>query len=69
MLSLSPCLESLLIAFPPHPVDQQALKSLVEETLKQSKVISSPENRKSQWEYLLRNDIFALAVCSQSCAP
>jgi len=62
MLSLSPSLEALLTSLP-HPVDQQTLNELVKKTLDESKGKSSPENSKSQWEYLLKNDIFVLAVC------
>ena len=70
MLSLQPNFASLLKAFPPRPVDQQALHRLVEKTLRDSATKSTPENRKAQWEYLLRKDIFHLAVrpicCNQS---
>jgi predicted lipid carrier protein YhbT len=67
MLSLQPSFVSLLNAFPPRPVDQQALQSLVKQTLKDAAKKSTPENRKAQWEYLLRKDIFDLAVCPVLC--
>jgi hypothetical protein len=62
MTSLAPYLESLLKALPPRPIEQKLLNELVSKTLVESNNKSSPENRRSQWEYLLRNEIFKLAV-------
>lgn len=39
-----------------------ALDALVKETLEQTKGKLSAENRKSQWEFLIKEDIFNLAV-------
>lgn len=69
MVSLKPHLTSLLKSLPPSPVDQLKLDELVKKTVLQSKNGFSPENRKLQWEYLLKDDIFQLAVrryCSYS---
>jgi hypothetical protein len=38
------------------------LDELVARTLSESKGKASPENYKVQWEYLLKNDVFLLAV-------
>ncbi len=62
MVSLKPHLTSLLKSLPPSPVDQKKLDELVESTIVQSKNDFSVENRKLQWEYLLKDDIFKLAV-------
>ena len=69
MVSLQPALTSLLDSLPPHPIDQQQLDSLVRKTLDGFKSKLSPDIRKSQWEYLLRHDIFNLAVMLISTVP
>lgn len=68
MVSLQPGLDSLLKSLLPGPVDQQKLDGLVRKALTEKNKFCA-ENRKSQWEYLLKNDIFILAVrlvCSHS---
>ncbi|KAJ6609332.1 THO complex subunit 1 transcription elongation factor-domain-containing protein [Mycena sp. CBHHK59/15] len=67
MTSLQPSLTSLLKSLPPSPVPQEKLNGLVEKTLSKSQAKSSPENRKSQWEYLLKNEVFNLA-CTEGQA-
>ena len=62
MASLQPYITSLLKSLPPSPIEQDTLNELVSRTLADSKDKSSPENHKSQWEYLLKNEIFLLAV-------
>ncbi|KAF9486342.1 UDP-glucose 4-epimerase [Pholiota conissans] len=62
MVSLQPHLTSLLKSLPPPPVDQAKLEQLVKQCLVEAKDRCSPENHKLQWEYLLKNDIFALAM-------
>ncbi|KAF9446133.1 UDP-glucose 4-epimerase [Macrolepiota fuliginosa MF-IS2] len=62
MASLQPFLESLLSSLPQPPIAKDQFNSLVCKTLDESSGKSSPENRKSQWEYLLKNEIFKLAV-------
>lgn len=64
MVSLQPVLASLLKSLPPRPIEQTTLNELVKETITQSQTKTSAENRKSQWEYLLKNEIFLLAVRS-----
>jgi hypothetical protein len=61
-MSLHTALKALLDSLPPRPFDQEALSALVRKTLDETKNRSSPENRKGQWEYLLKDDIFKLAV-------
>lgn len=63
MVSFQPLLDSLLSSLIEPPISNHELGTLVGETLNQSVSQSSPENRKSQWEYLLKNEIFKLAVC------
>ena len=62
MVSLAPHLESLAKAIFVRPVDALTLDSLVQKVLNDTSHKVSAENRKSQWEYLLKNEIFALAV-------
>ncbi|KAF8913231.1 THO complex subunit 1 transcription elongation factor-domain-containing protein [Gymnopilus junonius] len=66
MASLQPHLTSLLESLPPSPIDQSKLSQLVKDTVLKTKDKSSPENRKVQWEYLLKNDIFLLAATEGS---
>jgi len=62
MVSLQPSLDSLLSSLTKSPISKLELETLVDETLKSSASQSSPENWKSQWEYLLKDEIFKLAV-------
>lgn len=62
MISLQPHLDALLKSLPPAPVDQSKLDGAVVRVLKDTKDNTWPENRKTQWEHVLRNDIFQLAV-------
>ena len=55
-------LSSLLKQLPPPPVDNSTLEHLVRKTLEETPSRSTPDIRKSQWEYALKNEIFALAV-------
>jgi hypothetical protein len=61
MTSLQPSLALLLKSLPSSP-SRKLLDERVKKTLSDSKAKSSPENRKSQWEYLLKNAVFDLAV-------
>lgn len=63
MTSLLPCFKKLVNSLPTGPLDPQTLDSLVKKALEDSKNVSSIENRKTQWEYLLKNEVFTLAVC------
>jgi hypothetical protein len=62
MASLQPFLNTLLSSLPAPPIPKAQLETLARKTLDESSGKSSPENRKSQWEYLLKNEIFKLAV-------
>jgi hypothetical protein len=66
MVSLQPFLDFLLSSLPNPPISKAQLETSVRKTLDESRGKSSPENRKSQWEYLLKNEIFNLAVCGPS---
>ncbi|KAG2022699.1 UDP-glucose epimerase [Coprinopsis cinerea AmutBmut pab1-1] len=61
MVSLRPHLQKLLESLPAPPADQKKLEELVKQTLEDAKARASSENWKSQWEYLLREEIFRLA--------
>jgi hypothetical protein len=62
MVSLAPHLNSLIKSMSVQPVDELILDSLIQKELNESSKKVSVENRKSQWEYLLKNEVFALAV-------
>lgn len=62
MVSLQHHLNSLLKSLTPAPVDQSKLDEAVVRVLNDTKDDTWPENRKTQWEQILRNDIFQLAV-------
>jgi hypothetical protein len=69
MVSLQPHFDALLKSLPPAPVEQSKLDEAVIRVLEGTKDNTWPENRKTQWEQLLRNDIFLLAVrwCDRDC--
>ena len=71
LVSLQPYLSSLLKSLPPSPVEQDKLNELVKDALEQVNTKTErppkiarivPEYTKSQWEYLLKNEVFLLAV-------
>jgi len=64
LASLQPHISSLLKSLPPHPIEQSKLNELIKDTLKHSKIKTQPESSKTQWEYLLKNEVFLLAVGS-----
>ena len=66
MSSLSPCFKKLINSLPAGPLDPQIIDNLVKKALEDSNSISSIENRKGQWEYLLKNEVFTLAVSVSS---
>jgi hypothetical protein len=61
-LSLQPVLEALLKSLPARPIEEKTFADLVRRTLHDVNSGSTDDHRKSQWEYLLRNEIFNLAV-------
>ncbi|KII93278.1 hypothetical protein PLICRDRAFT_101473 [Plicaturopsis crispa FD-325 SS-3] len=54
-------LKTLLKSLPPRPVEQKKLRELVQKALT-DKSKTSAENKKSKWEYLLKDEIFTLAT-------
>ncbi|OCH90556.1 hypothetical protein OBBRIDRAFT_887644 [Obba rivulosa] len=62
MQALETSLKTLLSSLPPRPVDKQTLDDLVSKTLEETSDKVSLENRKTQWEYLLRKEVFNLAA-------
>ena len=62
MQALQDSLSSLLASLPPRPIDKATLDTLVERTLEESKAKTNQETWKNKWEFVLRKDIFELAV-------
>ena len=61
MFAVSVHLQTLISSLPPHPIPQGDVERLVKDALEQSKSSSSTENRRAQWEFLLRNEVLNLA--------
>jgi THO complex subunit 1 len=59
---LAPILKSLVKSIHARSFDTQTLDNLVQKVLHEPHDEASAENLKSQWEYLLKNEIFTLAV-------
>lgn len=55
--------DALIKSLDSQPATQESLDRLVEKALQDTKGKASPENRKSIWEYLLKNEILNFAVC------
>jgi hypothetical protein len=66
MSSQAQSVQSLLQAFPQRPFDQKLLHELVGKEVTRFQGKSSPDNLKSQWEFLLKNEVFTLAVRPRS---
>lgn len=62
MSSQAQSVQSLLKSFPQRPFDQKVLHELVGKEVQNFQGKSSPDNLKSQWEFLLKNEVFTLAV-------
>ncbi|KAJ2918375.1 hypothetical protein MD484_g2029, partial [Candolleomyces efflorescens] len=62
MAALRSYIVKLLKDVPRPPAGQDALKDLVSRTLVEAKLHASSESWKSQWEYLLKAEIFKLAA-------
>ncbi|GLB43609.1 putative polysaccharide biosynthesis protein [Lyophyllum shimeji] len=62
MLSLQPLLSSLLDTLPPGPSEKAKLDELVRSTIEQSRKAHPSDTRKTQWEFLLKNEVFKLAA-------
>lgn len=61
---LQPLLATLLDSLPPGPLEKTVLNDAVNKAIDESKKHSVAEaTRKSQWEFLLKNEVFDLAVC------
>jgi hypothetical protein len=65
MSSQTQSVQLLLKDFPRRPFDQKLLHELVGNEVKKFRCKSSSENVKSQWEFLLKNEVFTLAVCAR----
>ena len=60
--SLAPALKSILKSLPSGTSDQSKFAELAKRAIQETSTQGNDENRKSQWEYLLKNEIYALAV-------
>lgn len=62
MFAIKACLDELLTSLPPYPASKADLASSVNEALtKSTELQSSSDNRRSQWEYLLKDEVLRLA--------
>ncbi|KAH8099790.1 THO complex subunit 1 transcription elongation factor-domain-containing protein [Cristinia sonorae] len=55
-------LREILESLPPRPISQETFDTLVSAALTKSQEHSTPENRKSTWEFVLKDDIFTVAM-------
>ncbi|PPR06601.1 hypothetical protein CVT24_001786 [Panaeolus cyanescens] len=62
MVSLKPHLCSLLESLPSSPISKERLDNLVRKALDESKNTCAAEISKTQWEYLLKDNILTLAA-------
>lgn len=62
MQSLECSLKKIIGSLPENPIEKTTLDELVSNTLNETPPASSPDNRRVQWEYILRNEVFSLAV-------
>lgn len=62
MNSQTQSVQLLLESFPQRPFDQKSLHELVGKEVEKFQGKSSADNVKSQWEFLLKNEVFTLAV-------
>lgn len=62
MQALQDSLTSLLASLPPRPINKVALDALVAQTLEESRSKTSPDTWKAKWEYVLRKEVYELAV-------
>ncbi|KAF8559888.1 UDP-glucose 4-epimerase [Imleria badia] len=62
MTSQAECVQRLLTSFPARPFDQKILDGNVAQEVRKFQDASSQENVRSQWELVLRKEVFALAA-------
>jgi hypothetical protein len=62
MSSQAQSIQLLLKSFPARPFDQKALDKKVSQEVNKFHNKSSQENIRSQWELVLKNEIFTFAV-------
>ncbi|KAG1886127.1 THO complex subunit 1 transcription elongation factor-domain-containing protein [Suillus subluteus] len=66
MSSQTQSVQLLLESFPQRPFDQKLLHELVGKEVEKFQDKSSADNVKCQWEFLLKNEVFTLAVTEGS---
>lgn len=64
MSSQTQSVKQLLRTFPKRPFDQKELDEKLAKEIRKFQNKASPENVKSQWELVLRSEVFTLAVRS-----
>ena len=64
MQAIETALQGLLQSLSPLQVDKPALDALVAAAISEVEPKTSSENRKTLWEYALKNEVFNLAVRS-----
>lgn len=65
MQAIERSLKNLIASLPPQPIPKEVIDALVSEALSEVEGRkTTPENRRIQWEYALRNEVFILAVCT-----
>ena len=62
MQSIDNALQRLLHSLPPPPFEKPVLDPLVSAAIAEDEPKTSPENRRTLWEYALKNEVFILAV-------
>ncbi|CAL1694925.1 unnamed protein product [Somion occarium] len=62
MQAIERSLKNLIASLPPQPIPKEVIDALVSEALSEVEGRkTTPENRRIQWEYALRNEVFILA--------
>ncbi|THH31953.1 hypothetical protein EUX98_g2251 [Antrodiella citrinella] len=62
MQAFSSTLQELVGSLPARPIPKAVFDTLVSTALSKSETQASPDNRKSNWEFVLKDDIFSLAA-------
>lgn len=72
MFALETCVDNLLSALPTHPVTKEILDTQLDIAVAEAlRKVPSSENRKDQWQYLLREEVYRVAAsgCTHTEEP
>ena len=61
MFALSECVDELFTSLPPHPIPKDTIDQLTQNCLTKADSLVSTELRRTQLEYLLREEVYKLA--------